>query len=286
MDYASEVHQVLIPNGFEVEHKITTTHYQRRPHYHDGCEINFCLHDNTDVYVDDKHYHVNSGTVMVFNSQEMHRVFVERGVSYERYYLLFKPEFIEFALSEYPDLLMIFYRRPRHFVNVLSLRLVDQSRLSKLFDELIEIYSEPDSSLHGIKVRQKFIELLVFLNEQFSDRDSVTPYQKSPQNELLTNVTKYIKQNLGEDLTLDGVAEHFFTSKSTLIRTFKRHMGLTPYEFITYARIMESRALVLQGLPVHEVAFRVGYKDDSSFIKKFKALQGVSPKRYLATNRK
>jgi len=36
----------------------------------------------------------------------------------------------------------------------------------------------------------------------------------------------------------------------------------------------------LKGYSVHEVAYRVGYRDDSSFIKKFKQLQGVSPKQY------
>jgi AraC-like DNA-binding protein len=285
VDYANEAHQVLIPNGFQVDHKVTKTHYQRRPHYHDGCEINFCMHDNTDVYVDDKHYHVNSGTITVFNSQEIHRVFVERGVDYERYYLLFKPEFIEFALSEYPDLLMIFYRRPKHFVNCLTLCPSDQRRVTELLNDLVFIYAESETPLHGIKLRQKFIELLIFLDERYSQYANISPKQNTIRNELLTSVSKYVKANIDADLTLDNIAEHFYTSKSTLIRTFKTHMGLTPYEFITYTRIMYSRDLVLQGLSIREVAFRVGYKDESSFIRKFKELQGLSPKQYLLTSR-
>jgi len=273
-------HQVPLTEPFFVEYKKTTDHKMDHPHYHDGCEIHFTLCNQTTYYVDDKRFAGNQGTVAVFNSQEIHRVVVPLGIPYERYYCLFKPQFLEFALGEYPDLMLIFNRRPKNFINCMQLTPDEQGTFVRLMSELVSIFNAPKDLMYPIKLRQKLIEVLVFLTEHYLDYQNMTVEHNYFQNELLGRVTQFVRANVAQELSLAGLANQFYTSKSTLTRIFKTHMGMTPFEFITYTRIMKARELILKGYSVHEVAYRVGYRDDSSFIKKFKQLQGVSPKQY------
>lgn len=278
----SNVDTVLLDDDFYIDHKKTTDHKMDRPHFHDGYEIHFTLCNNTRYYIDDKKFVGNQGTVAVINSQEIHRVVVDSGINYERYFILFKPRFLEFALVDYPELLMIFNRRPKNFVNCIQFNLQEQTTFSGMLDQLYTM-TRRDSKLllFDLKVRQKFIELLIFLTEHYAREQDISTSVDYAQNELLTKVVHYVRNHVGEDLSLDVISSQFFTSKSTLIRIFKLYMGMTPLEFITYTRVMNARPLILKGYAISEVAYRVGYKDESSFIRKFKALQGISPKQYL-----
>lgn len=83
-----------------------------------------------------------------------------------------------------------------------------------------------------------------------------------------------------EEITLDKLSQEFFISKSTIIRMFKNIIGMTPAQYLIYVRIMKSRSLLEKGNTVKFVSEQVGYKDESRYIKKFKELQGVSPKQY------
>ena len=83
-----------------------------------------------------------------------------------------------------------------------------------------------------------------------------------------------------DEITLDHISNLFFISKSTITRVFKNTLGMTPNQYVINVRIMKSRELLEQGYAVKDVSEKVGYKDESSFIKKFKELQGESPKQY------
>jgi AraC-like DNA-binding protein len=52
---------------------------------------------------------------------------------------------------------------------------------------------------------------------------------------------------------------------------------------LTQIRIDAARALLSRGKPASEVAFAVGFADQSHFVRRFKATVGVTPGRYRAT---
>jgi AraC-like DNA-binding protein len=65
-----------------------------------------------------------------------------------------------------------------------------------------------------------------------------------------------------------------------LIRLFKRHLGLTPYAYLTQIRIARSRELLRVGKPAAQVALDVGFADQAHFTKRFKKLTGTTPALY------
>jgi AraC-like DNA-binding protein len=65
-----------------------------------------------------------------------------------------------------------------------------------------------------------------------------------------------------------------------LIRLFQKHVGLTPYAYLTQVRIAKSRQLLRLGEPVAQVALDVGFADQAHFTKRFKQLTGTTPALY------
>ncbi len=69
-------------------------------------------------------------------------------------------------------------------------------------------------------------------------------------------------------------------SKDHLRRCFQQTTGMTPHEYLTDIRIRYARRLLLQKLPVSEVAMLCGYYDPDYFCRLFRAHTGMPPTSY------
>lgn len=273
--YESEkIDKVLLDNELVVFHKIDNVHYMDKPHFHNGYEVHFTLTNATSYQVDGRTYVADAGSVALFSSEEIHRVSIDRNKLYERYCILFKPSFVEEFTSHHPTLLEIYNRG-----DCIPLNEGDKKKMIRLFEELIAA-DKREESIYRLLAKIKLIEILVFITERMEkDEDSLVVTQHTNQV-VLSKIIAYIKNQYMEEITLDLLSDIFFLSKSTIIRMFKTSIGMTPNQYLIYTRIMRSRDLLQEGYTVKEVAIRIGYKDESSFIKKFKELQGESPKQY------
>ncbi|WP_459481497.1 AraC family transcriptional regulator [Clostridium saccharoperbutylacetonicum] len=275
-----DMDKVLLDNEFFVFHKIDDSHFMGRPHFHDGFEIHFTLTNETTYYVDGRKFVMDSGAIAIFNSEEIHRVVVDNKKLYERYCILFKPRFIDVLKDNSLDILQVFTNRRKGY-NCIQLSELSKEQLVKLFNELINYYQDSESKFQDLKIKVKFIEILIIISELFNnfleDKKNIN-YEGNTQ---FYSLLDYIKNNYMEDSNLDDLANEFYISKSTIIRLFKKNIGMTPTQYLIYIRIMASRSYLEAGYSVKDVAYKIGYKDESSFIKKFKELQGISPKQYM-----
>lgn len=284
MTYSAEVDKVLIERDFFIEHRKRTDHRMDRPHFHDGYEIQLTLNDNTHYFIDERQYISNAGSVAVLNSQEIHRVAIKEGVMYESYYILFKPHYLEFAISEYSVLFSLFIRRFEGFENVVQLNEKDHLHLVHLFDELVELQNNQLVSINQLKIKLKLLEIILFLHDYYAQGNQFKKRIAYDRSDELKAVLDFIKVHYAKSIKLDDLVRTFYISKSTLIRLFKLHLGMTPNEYISYIRFIEARKLLKQGYQIKIVATMVGYGDDSTFIKKFKKISGISPKQYALNN--
>ncbi len=275
-----EIDEVLLNEEFYIAHKIDTSHFMEHPHFHNGFEIHFTLTNNTIYFIEGKKYVSDSGTVTLINSEEIHRVCIDKNKLYERYFILFKPSFIEFITVNYPEVLEIFVQKNKMDKNCIQLSSNDQDKMKNLVEELLKIYIESDLYLYELRIKQKFLELLIFLSDIFNFRNGDYIRVNYEQQDQLIKIIKYMRKNSSKELCLDLLCEHFYISKSSMIRLFKKYIGMTPNQYLIYLRIMNSRKYLESGYNVKEVSIKVGYSDISSFIKKFKEIQGLSPKKY------
>lgn len=91
---------------------------------------------------------------------------------------------------------------------------------------------------------------------------------------------KFIAQHFAERLSLQQICCHVGLSKSTLLRSFTRSKGVTPYSYLENIRISEAKKLLEQGIPPVEAAMRTGFSDQSHFTNYFNRFIGLSPGVY------
>ncbi len=106
-------------------------------------------------------------------------------------------------------------------------------------------------------------------------------FEADPETDsAIGQMKEYILAHLQEDLSRDSMAAMFFLAPAYFSRYFKKHCGVSFYEFMRNARMEKSIALLGEGLQVQEIAERVGYRDRNHFNKVFQQHTGMSPTEF------
>jgi transcriptional regulator GlxA family with amidase domain len=95
---------------------------------------------------------------------------------------------------------------------------------------------------------------------------------------VFERAVRAIEANLFAPLDLQWLGERIGASTSTLLRSFRSEIDLTPYAYVKGRRLDEAKRLLeLGGAPVKEVALLVGYVEVASFSRAFRARFGRPP---------
>lgn len=93
---------------------------------------------------------------------------------------------------------------------------------------------------------------------------------------------EFVRANVGEGVSVADLAGLSDMSVVTFNRHFKRRMGVTPYQYVQRLRVqMACEYLMTGGTELPEIAFRLGFADQSHMTNSFQRHVGVSPSRFL-----
>ncbi|HWB24654.1 MAG TPA: AraC family transcriptional regulator [Chitinophagaceae bacterium] len=83
------------------------------------------------------------------------------------------------------------------------------------------------------------------------------------------------------NITLQQLSSVACLNSAYLLRQFKKHFSVTPYQYIIHKRLAEAKhRLETTSAPVTEICFTVGYGDVTSFAKLFKQYFQLTPEKY------
>jgi AraC family transcriptional regulator len=100
--------------------------------------------------------------------------------------------------------------------------------------------------------------------------------------ETLLRAIAYIQDQLAEDLTLSHIAEAVSMSPFHFARRFKEATGKSPHQFVIEARVSKAKHLLERGdISIGEVAYEVGFVDQSHLTRHFKRMYGLPPRALL-----
>ena len=88
---------------------------------------------------------------------------------------------------------------------------------------------------------------------------SAVPHGTS--SDFVERTKEYIFEHIGQDLSLEDIAEHFYLSPSHFSRTFKAQAGETLIRFISRCKMeYAAQSLSNTNLKIYDVCEQVGYK--------------------------
>lgn len=111
---------------------------------------------------------------------------------------------------------------------------------------------------------------------------------ESPIEKQLAGIAQIVEENISS-LDLNGafIGEQCGVSEKQLYRTLKKHLGVTPSEYIRNVRMQKAAMLLSQNyFTVSEVAYMVGFSAPSYFSKCFQDHYGVAPSAYHPNDQK
>jgi AraC-like DNA-binding protein len=168
-------------------------------------------------------------------------------------------------------------------------RIFDQLRQDGAFDSGIEddiserliraLNNLPEHSSHPV-IKMGLKEVAAMLMKEREKKEAIQMGDSSGRS--LDNITRYIRENVSNDISIDFLADQASMSKASLYRYFKSRFNTSPNAFIRRERLRKA-AQMLQNkdeLSVQEICEEVGFKSTSYFIRIFREYYGLTPKKY------
>lgn len=145
--------------------------------------------------------------------------------------------------------------------------------LSYMFTE----YKDKDSDPDFVQLIRSYFEnllLLVCKEKQLTQLSDAR----------LISVLEYIHKHYYKLISTRELAFMVNMEENHFIRTFKKAMIITPYQYLREYRLNVAASLLETGMSVNETALKVGYENTSSFSNAMKKSRGVYPTEFMNRN--
>lgn len=239
-------------------------------HVHEEYELLYFLSGQARFTVETTSYDLIPGALLLIRPMEYHKLEIIGDAPYERYGIHFWPSILE-PVDPEGRLLSLYSQnalgqgnlyRPEEFCAIspsLLFEAIGRSGRESLRRNIL-LYLYP---------------LFGQLGEVCRRRAENTPPDAPPHP--ANPIVDYINRHLFDDLSLQGISERFFISRSQLNRLFHQATGSSVWDYILLKRLVAARNAIRQGHTVSKAAMDCGWKDYSSFYRSYRARFGVSP---------
>ncbi len=242
-------------------------------HYHDFHKVLIFLRGNVNYCVEGKTYALAPYDIVLLQAGEIHRPMVLDNSDYERIIAYISPEFLESFAGA--NLKLCFDSLKERDTNVIRI----PARLSgEIRDICAQLEAEKAEDAFGAALLRdiKLVELMIILNRAvISDTAEYIPKNADSK---IRDITRYINENIKEELDIDSIANHFYLSRYHLMHMFKAGTGCTVHSYIIQKRLLCARALIQSGKSITEACYDSGFKNYDSFLRSYKKSFGTTPK--------
>jgi AraC-like DNA-binding protein len=204
------------------------------------------------------HFRIRDNKFSIIRDNELARIFdIKTGTPnhaegdekhFSRYYTL--PEYGEIA--------------PNGRAILIFRQLLDLARKNCYSDRL------PDYALSflAMEISQEFIEA------HFQDKNRKL-------NPKMEKIIEWIRVNYNLRLGMRDIAKIFSYNPDYLSTAFRRYTGYPLIKYITMVKISNAKKMLLDtGEGIKEIAYKVGFDDEKTFMKRFKQIEYITPTTY------
>ena len=149
------------------------------------------------------------------------------------------------------------------------------------FDQMFRLCRQEPSG-YELKVRNQLSDLILYLHE----KSNVLPARRIPAltDTRMKQMLTWIDENLGNDISLEEIAESASICPRECQRIFRRYLHYTPMVFLRQRRLLRAAELLSStDRPITEIALECGFSSPSYFSMQFKKLAGHTPLEYRET---
>ena len=246
-------------------------------HYHEFDKLVLQLGGHVSYTIEGKRYLLQPMDILLVSRDLIPLPVVEPGQPYERMVLWINRAFLERFSTPQADLADCFALAVQREFHLYRPRGEDRGRYRDLFGRLWEATRE-EAFAAPLLADTHALQLMIALNRDMltaPTEQSAVSYRFDPKME---EVTHFIRDHLGEELTIERLSGTFFLSRYYLMHRFKEVYGCTVHQYIRQKRLQQAAGQIRQGTPVLKAAEEAGFGDYSAFLRAFRSAYGRSPR--------
>lgn len=109
------------------------------------------------------------------------------------------------------------------------------------------------------------------------------PWPSGPYSSTIAAVCEALVEDPSDTRTASELASRHAMTEKTLHRHFVHSTGMTFGRWRQRLRLLSSIAMLVQGLPITQIALASGYESHSAYTTAFRKQFGASPSQFIAT---
>jgi len=249
-------------------------------HWHPEIELTWIMSGQIDYHVNDRQYILTEGEGLFGNCNTLHSGYMKDGQECTYLSVTFHPRFLygyenSVLQTKYVDFITSNTIWP-------SLKLEkDVKWHQEIIGKLKDIYhmTKCPPGDYELEMHLMLVQIWQKLYRYFA---SLPRGARKPQKyiERIRDIVTYVQEHYNEEITLDDVAGHVNICKSECCRFFKKHMGMTIFEYIMFLRIQNSLPLLREGESITKTAAYAGFSSPAYYGQIFKRYMKCTPKEY------
>ena len=155
-----------------------------------------------------------------------------------------------------------------------------EKKFGTLFERILQLVWDNKPGTET-KIETVIMRLIRDTKKLTAGRSSKDLEKRTWRPQLVQQAVQFISQNINENLTVTGIAEHCCVSPSHLTHVFTDSIGTSPIKYVHQLRMDQAKRLLAdETLCVYEVADKLGFNDPFYFSRLFKKVTGFSPQAF------
>ena len=247
-------------------------------HYHNFNKIVIFKDGDVTYLIEGKSYKLKPWDILLINNNDIHKAVITPNKAYERIIMWINLDFLA-KYNNHCNLMSCFELASKQGFNLLRLKNNWIEIIKKILFALEDTFNNKDLGYETLRIGL-LLQFLVYINRLFLKQKNIKELQDIKYDESINNILNYINEHLDENLSIDLLSSKFYVSKYYLMHKFKKQTGYTIHSYILQKRLIMSNLLIKRGKSITDACMQSGFGDYSNFIRAFKKMFGVSPKKY------
>ncbi len=245
-------------NKLQYEHNEKTRDVSIVSHFHESVECVYLERGEMGVTVNGESFTVHAGEAIFINTFDIHSYASKKG-NVTRLFIMGK------GLTE-----GFFRSTEGYFPNKLD-NVQANAEIFSLVQELIK-YSGNNAADSAISC------MLISLIAHYYPL--LPPKNLKKEANIVRDIMTYIDKHFADQLTLEGLSEHFGYSPNHFSRLFNTYLGTHLRDYLNSVRVYNVRELLTkQNITVTDALYKCGFDSHSTFYRAYNRVYGEPPKK-------
>lgn len=247
-------------------------------HYHEFYKIIYLVEGKVNYKIEGKTYRLKPHDFVLVGANVIHKPEIDKAVPYERYIVYLSEEFLAEKNERGESLKFCFDEAGRLQNRVVHFEAESYEQLVGCLLRMEENQRRKGEYMGDLLLESAFLEFMALFNRNVVKQPKAF-ITTAAYHEKVIDVITYIQEHLTEEINVDILAKQCYISKYYLMRQFKEATGYSIHQYINEKRIQAARRMILSGMPASKACYESGFRDYSTFARRFKMIVGTAPSK-------